>query len=97
MDKGVEEPLDLIRLSLDERVTVKMRSNRILTGKLHVSASAPAYDQHLNMVLSDVIETTRTTDIDEETCEEIIKTTERRMPMLYIRGDGVILVAPPMR
>lgn len=41
MDKGVEEPLDLIRLSLDERVTVKMRSNRILTGKLHVSASAP--------------------------------------------------------
>ncbi|EGD80665.1 LSM domain-containing protein [Salpingoeca rosetta] len=91
MDKGVEEPLDLIRLSLDERVTVKMRGNRVLSGQLH------AYDQHLNMVLSDVVETITTSEIDEESYEEIIKTTERKMPMLYVRGDGVILVAPPMR
>jgi hypothetical protein len=32
----VEEPLDLIRLSLDEKVTVKMRGDRLLKGKLHV-------------------------------------------------------------
>lgn len=33
----VEEPLDLIRLSLDERVHVKLRNDRELRGKLHVS------------------------------------------------------------
>ena len=32
----VEEPLDLIRLSLDERVFVKMRNDRELRGRLHV-------------------------------------------------------------
>ena len=33
----VEEPLDLVRFSLDERVFVKMRNDRELRGKLHVS------------------------------------------------------------
>ena len=33
----VEEPLDLVRLSLDERVYVKMRNDRELRGRLHVS------------------------------------------------------------
>jgi hypothetical protein len=33
----VEEPLDLVRLSLDERIYVKMRNDRELRGRLHVS------------------------------------------------------------
>ena len=32
----VEVPLDLIRLSIDERIFVKCRGNRELRGKLHV-------------------------------------------------------------
>lgn len=32
-----------------------------------------AYDQHLNMILGDVEETVTSTEIDEETFEEIIK------------------------
>eukprot|EP00911_Craspedida_sp_UC1_P001450 UC1_evm1s1094 len=64
---GVEEPLDLVRLSLDERVTVKMRGDRMLQGTLH------AFDQHLNLVLGDVEETITTVEIDEETFEELIK------------------------
>lgn len=40
---AVEEPLDLIRLSLNERVYVKLRQDRELRGRLH------AFDQHLNM------------------------------------------------
>ena len=32
----VEEPLDLIRLSLDEKIYVKMRNDRELRGRLHV-------------------------------------------------------------
>ena len=36
----VKEPLDVIRLSLDERIYVKCRGERELRGKLHVSASS---------------------------------------------------------
>jgi hypothetical protein len=36
---AVEEPLDLIRLSLNERIYVKMRGERELRGRLH------AFDQ----------------------------------------------------
>lgn len=87
----VEEPLDLIRLSLDERIYVKLRNDRELRGKLH------AYDQHLNMILSEVEETITTVEIDEETFEELFKTTKRNIPMLFVRGDSVILVSPPLR
>ncbi|XP_033244129.1 U6 snRNA-associated Sm-like protein LSm3 [Drosophila miranda] len=84
----VKEPLDLIRLSLDEKVHVKMRNERELRGRLH------AFDQHLNMVLGDAEETVTTVEIDEETYEEVYKTTKRTIPMLFVRGDGVILVSP---
>ena len=33
---GIQEPFDLIRLSLSERVFVKLRGDRELTGVLHV-------------------------------------------------------------
>ena len=36
----VKEPLDLIRLSLDERIYVKLRGDRELRGKLHVRLAA---------------------------------------------------------
>lgn len=36
----VKEPLDLIKLSLDERVYVKCRGERELRGRLHVSGAA---------------------------------------------------------
>ena len=36
-DTTVKEPLDLIRLSLDERIYVKLRGEREIRGKLHVS------------------------------------------------------------
>lgn len=87
----VKEPVDLIKLSLDERIYVKMKNDREITGRLH------AYDQHLNMVLGEVEETITTVEIDEETYEEVYKTTKRSIPMLFVRGDGVILVSPPLR
>jgi len=37
---NVDEPLDLLRLSLDERIYVKMRGDRELRGKLHVSRNS---------------------------------------------------------
>eukprot|EP00180_Rhodochaete_pulchella_P002585 Plantae.Rhodophyta-Rhodochaete_pulchella.ctg3969.p1 GENE.Plantae.Rhodophyta-Rhodochaete_pulchella.ctg3969~~Plantae.Rhodophyta-Rhodochaete_pulchella.ctg3969.p1 ORF type:complete len:101 (-),score=12.81 Plantae.Rhodophyta-Rhodochaete_pulchella.ctg3969:63-365(-) len=88
---SVDEPLALIRLSLDERVLVKLRGERELRGRLH------AFDQHMNMVLGDVEETLTTIEVDEETYEQLIKTSKRKIEMLFVRGDGVILVAPPLR
>ena len=38
-DATVKEPLDLIRLSLDERIYVKLRGERELRGRLHVSGA----------------------------------------------------------
>jgi len=87
----MEEPLDLIRLSIDERVYVKCRNDRELRGKLH------AYDQHLNMVLGDVEETVTSHEIDDETDEEIVKKATRTVGMLFVRGDVVVLVSPPLR
>lgn len=88
---NVEEPFDLIRMSLDEVIRVKCRHGRELRGKLH------AYDQHLNMVLSDATETIIKTSIDEETYEEVVHSEERSHEMLFVRGDAVILIAPPLR
>ena len=88
---GIAKPIDLVRLSLDEIVLVKCRGDRDLRGRLH------AFDEHLNLVLSDVEETLKTTEIDPSTDEEIIHTTTRKLPMLFVRGDGVILVCPPLR
>lgn len=48
---GVHEPFDLMRLSVSERVYVKLRGDRELRGTLH------AYDGHMNLIMSDVQET----------------------------------------
>ncbi|KAK2627358.1 hypothetical protein QTJ16_003324 [Diplocarpon rosae] len=60
------EPLDLVRLCLDEVVFVKLRGDRELKGKLH------AYDSHCNLVLGDVEETIYVVDEDEDE-EETVK------------------------
>ena len=49
------------------------------------------------MVLGEVEETVTTVKMDEETYEEIIKMSKRQIDMLFVRGDGVILIAPPLR
>ena len=85
MGSLIEEPFDIIRLSLAESVFVKLRGDRELRGTLE------AYDEHLNMVLSGVEETSST--VDTETNQ--VSTTTRKIDMLFVRGDGVILVSPP--
>mmetsp|Transcript_11144 Transcript_11144/g.29703 ORF Transcript_11144/g.29703 Transcript_11144/m.29703 type:complete len:92 (+) Transcript_11144:75-350(+) len=84
---SVEEPLDLIRLSLDERVFVKCRGDRELRGRLH------AYDQHLNMVLSEVEEIHFAKDESGKEPRQV----RRGIEMIFVRGDSVILVSPPLR
>lgn len=47
----VEEPLDLIRLSLDERIYVKMRNERELRGKLHVRILSSVICSEMSIVI----------------------------------------------
>ncbi|KAL8853917.1 MAG: hypothetical protein Q9221_001224 [Calogaya cf. arnoldii] len=63
---AVSEPLDLVRLSIDEIVFVKLRGDRELKGRLH------AYDSHCNLVLGDVEETIYLVE-DEEDEDEVVK------------------------
>ncbi|KAI3320375.1 like-Sm domain-containing protein [Xylariaceae sp. AK1471] len=101
---SVSEPLDLVRLLLDEVVFVKLRGDRELKGRLY------AYDSHMNLVLGDVVETIYV--VDEDDGEEDIKasdydafcttthgshnkqTTTKKSEMLFVRGDSVVLVSP---
>ncbi|TGO57953.1 hypothetical protein BCON_0060g00270 [Botryotinia convoluta] len=72
------EPLDLVRLCLDEVVYVKLRGDRELKGRLH------AYDSHCNLVLGDVVETIYVVEESEEDDgEEIVKTVVKKSEMLF--------------
>ncbi|KAF5684849.1 small nuclear ribonucleoprotein [Fusarium denticulatum] len=74
----VSEPLDLVRLLLNEVVFVKLRGDRELKGKLH------AYDSHCNLVLGEVEETIYTVDEDDD--DEELKTISRKSEMLFVRA-----------
>lgn len=76
--QALEEPLDLLRLSLSQQVLVKMRNQREVSGKL------VSYDQHLNMLLVDA----------QESYMEGEQKRKRPLPALYLRGDGIVLVSP---
>ncbi|GHJ88063.1 hypothetical protein NliqN6_4465 [Naganishia liquefaciens] len=86
---SVNEPLDLVKLSLSERVFVKLRGDRTLQGVLH------AYDAHMNLVLSEVEETVSIVDVSEDGEARGVRTAKRNMDMLFVRGDAVIMIAPP--
>ncbi|KAJ6074177.1 uncharacterized protein N7446_001954 [Penicillium canescens] len=84
---SVPEPLDLVRLSLDEVVFVKLRGDRELKGRLH------AYDSHCNLVLGDVEETIYVVEEDDNE-EETVRTIKKQEEMLFVRGDSVVLISP---
>ncbi|RKU46909.1 U4/U6-U5 snRNP complex subunit lsm3 [Coniochaeta pulveracea] len=87
-DEGanVSEPLDLVRLLLDEFVFVKLRGDRELKGRLC------AYDSHCNLILGEVEETIYVVDEDEEDEEPRIES--KKSEMLFVRGDSVVLISP---
>ncbi|KAF8820779.1 LSM3, U6 small nuclear Rna associated isoform 2 family protein [Cardiosporidium cionae] len=92
-------PLDLIRLSLDERIFVKCKGDRELNGKLHIArttwnfgiANTTAFDSHLNMVLGEVEEIATTVSYDETTGEEKIKIRSEPLPCYtYFKAKRMI-------
>lgn len=79
----MSEPLDMIKLSLDELVYIKLRGAREMVGRLH------GYDSHCNMVLSDLVETIFVFEDEDEQP----KTVTKKADMVFVRGDSVILVS----
>lgn len=77
----------MIKLNINRQIYIKLRNDRELTGKLS------AFDQHLNMILENAEETHTSIELDEETFEQVYKQNKRTMPMVFIRGDGVILLS----
>ncbi|KAJ9472171.1 putative U6 snRNA-associated Sm-like protein LSm3 [Diplonema papillatum] len=76
----VNQPIDFMRLQLGKPVEVQMRGDRELRGMLL------AFDTHINLMMSGVEEATYEKGRSEPNV--------RKLDMLYIRGDGVILVSP---
>ncbi|KAJ7904690.1 like-Sm ribonucleoprotein [Mycena olivaceomarginata] len=70
---SIQEPFDLIRLSLSERV--------FLTGILH------AYDGHMNLIMSDVEETIMIVDVVDGAPPgqpATVNVAKRKMEMLFV-------------
>lgn len=86
-----------MRLSLDEKVYVKLRGDRELTGRLHVchrcfsSANClQAYDGHLNMVLSDVEETVTIVEVEEENEDEAVRVSPLTLSLFALVLDMLL-------
>ncbi|QPG76260.1 hypothetical protein FOA43_003646 [Brettanomyces nanus] len=79
---SASEPLDLIRLRLDEHIFVKLRGNREMSGKLH------AYDSHCNIVLGDAVETIY---FVEDGSKEL-KSRQEKSELVFVRGDSVMSI-----
>ena len=60
-------------------------------------SAAQAFDEHVNIILGDVEETHTEVEVDAETGERIVKRTVRNLDMLFVRGDIIIVIAPPLR
>ncbi|SCU97740.1 LAFA_0G12992g1_1 [Lachancea sp. 'fantastica'] len=80
---SLETPLDLLKLNLDEKVFVKLRGAREMTGTLQ------AFDTHCNIVLSNATETIY------ELLEGELKSSTKSSDMVFVRGDSVTLITTP--
>lgn len=68
---------DLVRLSLAERVYVKLRGQRELRGVLH------AYDNHMNMILGSVEESISNV-VEDAAGKPQIQVDKRHVDMLFV-------------
>jgi len=48
------EPLDLVRLCIDETIIVKLRGDRELKGRLHVCFPNPRMHMRIRLLINDI-------------------------------------------
>ena len=66
-------PVGVLQKALNKRINVLLKDGRILEGKL------TGFDDHLNLVLDDSMET--------------IKDGQRRLGTLILRGNNIVTIA----
>ncbi|KAI4157508.1 MAG: hypothetical protein LQ342_008241 [Letrouitia transgressa] len=85
----VSEPLDLVRLSLDEIVFVKLRGDRELKGRLHASdveETVYVVEEDEDEDEEEILKVCLTFIKSEESDIKFIQTLKKQSEMLFIRG-----------
>jgi len=83
---NLEEPIDFVKHNLNELVYLKCRKGIEIKGKLI------AFDSHLNVILQDAEEVSGGRCPASGAGQPV--QVKRNFPMLYVRGDGIILISP---
>jgi U6 snRNA-associated Sm-like protein LSm3 len=77
------KPQDFLRVLINRRIRVQLLGHREMLGLMH------GYDEHCNLLLSDVQDTVTVTGPDGARVRHT-----RAIDLLFIRGDRVITVSP---
>jgi U6 snRNA-associated Sm-like protein LSm3 len=83
MQDVTPKPRDFLRVCLERKVKVQIIGQRELVGTMQ------GFDEHTNLVLSDISETVTVTDAEGKPEKHT-----RSLDMLFIRGARVITVSP---
>jgi len=70
--------MQILEESLGKTVLIRLRGGKSLRGKLQ------GFDQHLNLVLDEAEDLTKSEDV-------------KKIGLIIIRGDNVVMVSPPPR
>jgi len=82
-----EMTTDILEQNLGKIVLVRLKGGKSLRGRLNgksLRGRLKGFDQHLNLVLE---ETDDTTNIENT----------RKLGLIIVRGDNVVLISPPPR
>jgi small nuclear ribonucleoprotein len=70
--------MEILEDSLGKAVLIRLKGGKSLRGKLQ------GFDQHLNLVLEEAEDTTKTEDV-------------KKLGLIIVRGDNVVMISPPPR
>jgi len=70
--------MEILEESLGKAVLIRLKGGKSLRGKLQ------GFDQHLNLVLEEAEDTTKTEDV-------------KKLGLIIVRGDNVVMISPPPR
>jgi U6 snRNA-associated Sm-like protein LSm3 len=83
MQEGAPKPQDFLRVCLERKVKVQILGKRELVGTMQ------GYDEHCNLLLSEIVETLTVVDAEGRQVKHA-----RSLDLLFVRGDRVITVSP---
>ena len=70
--------MQILEESIGRTVLIRLKGGRSLRGKLQ------GFDQHLNLVLEEAEDLTKSEDV-------------KKLGLIIVRGDNVVMISPPPR